>query len=99
MKKYFGIAIGISIILFIIPFFWLKPGFVDLGGDAGRLYFIDPMLSAQRLIAQENLNGVRQLSLVPYQYFLYIALNKFVLLIDRFCGLTLRGLKNIPLPP
>ncbi len=72
MKKYFGIAIGISIILFIIPFFWLKPGFVDLGGDAGRLYFIDPMLSAQRLIAQENLNGVRQLSLVPYQYFLYI---------------------------
>lgn len=32
----------ISIILFIIPFFWLKPGEINLGGDASRLYFYDP---------------------------------------------------------
>lgn len=36
------IAIAIAVLLFFFPFFWLKPGFVDLGGDGGRLYFIDP---------------------------------------------------------
>lgn len=33
----------ISIFLFIIPFFWLKPGWIDLGGDSSRLYFYDPL--------------------------------------------------------
>jgi len=33
----------ISIALFVIPFFWLKPGEVDLGGDCSRLYFLDPI--------------------------------------------------------
>jgi len=28
--------------LFVIPFFWIKPGEMDLGGDSGRLYFYDP---------------------------------------------------------
>lgn len=32
-----------TIILFIIPFFWLKPGEIDIGGDSSRLYFYDPM--------------------------------------------------------
>jgi len=32
-----------AIILAIIPFFWLKPGEMDLGGDASRLYFYDPI--------------------------------------------------------
>src|SRR5258708_22074413 len=35
-------AIIISIILFIIPFFWFKPEAMDLGGDGTRLYFYDP---------------------------------------------------------
>ena len=26
-----------------IPFFWLKPGGMDLGGDSSRLYFYDPI--------------------------------------------------------
>lgn len=39
---YHGIAIFIAAILFFIPFFWFPSGFVDLGGDAGRLYFLDP---------------------------------------------------------
>lgn len=26
-----------------IPFFWLKPGQMDLGGDSSRLYFYDPI--------------------------------------------------------
>ena len=33
----------ISFFLFIIPFFWLKPGQMDLGGDASRLYFYDSL--------------------------------------------------------
>lgn len=33
----------ISTILFIVPFFWLKPGEMDIGGDSSRLYFYDPL--------------------------------------------------------
>lgn len=33
----------VSIFLFIIPFFWLKPGEMDIGGDSSRLYFYDPV--------------------------------------------------------
>lgn len=36
------LALFIGVILFIIPFFWLKPGEMNLGGDSGRLYFYDP---------------------------------------------------------
>lgn len=37
------LAILIGIIFFIVPFFWLKLGEMNLGGDAGRLYFYDPL--------------------------------------------------------
>lgn len=33
----------LAVCLFSIPFFWLKPGEMDLGGDSGRLYFYDPI--------------------------------------------------------
>src|SRR3989338_1143511 len=36
-------AIIISLILFIVPFFWLKDGEMDLGGDSSRLFFYDPI--------------------------------------------------------
>lgn len=32
-----------AVCLFSIPFFWLKSGEMDLGGDSGRLYFYDPI--------------------------------------------------------
>lgn len=32
-----------AVILFIIPFFWFTSGQMDLGGDANRLYFYDPI--------------------------------------------------------
>ncbi len=38
---YFLVAF-IATIFFVLPFFWLPDGFVDLGGDSGRLYFFDP---------------------------------------------------------
>lgn len=33
----------ITLALFIVPFFWLKPNEMDLGGDSSRLYFYDPI--------------------------------------------------------
>lgn len=44
MKKInvYPVVIVITVILFITPFFWLKPGFMNIGGDGGRLYFLDP---------------------------------------------------------
>lgn len=42
-------VIFISILLAIIPFFWLKPGEMDLGGDSGRLYFYDPVNQIKNL--------------------------------------------------
>lgn len=32
----------LAFILFIIPFFWFKPGEIDFGGDSSRLYYYDP---------------------------------------------------------
>lgn len=43
ISKYTLLPILITVILFIIPFFWLKPGEMDLGGDGNRLYFYDPV--------------------------------------------------------
>src|SRR5258708_4912055 len=43
IPKHILIPIIISLVLFIIPFFWFKPGEMDLGGDSSRLYFYDPM--------------------------------------------------------
>ena len=33
----------VSIFLFLIPFFWLRSGEMDIGGDSSRLYFYDPV--------------------------------------------------------
>lgn len=37
------ILIIISTLLAFIPFFWFRPGELDLGGDSSRLYFYDPV--------------------------------------------------------
>jgi hypothetical protein len=37
------LLIIISIVLGVIPFFWMKQGEIDIGGDATRLYFYDPL--------------------------------------------------------
>jgi hypothetical protein len=41
-KKKNRLILIVSILLAFIPFLWLKPGEMDLGGDANRLYFYDP---------------------------------------------------------
>jgi len=57
----------IAIILFIIPFFWVKPGFVDLGGDAGRLYFLDPLTVAKNLYDHQSLAWASAYAILPYE--------------------------------
>lgn len=37
------ILVVITLFLILVPFFWFKPGEMDLGGDSGRLYFYDPL--------------------------------------------------------
>ncbi len=36
-------VVAVSLLLFLMPFFWFKPGELDLGGDSNRLYFYDPI--------------------------------------------------------
>jgi hypothetical protein len=71
------VAIAIAIVLFFIPFFWLKPGFVDLGGDAGRLYFLDPLSVAKNLYSLQDAAWAPSYAIIPYEYFLAF-LHKFI---------------------
>lgn len=68
------IVLGIALILFIVPFFWLKAGFVDIGGDSGRLYFIDPLSLAQNLFQRRNFDGATTYAILPYYVFCYLIL-------------------------
>jgi len=94
-----AIFVFISVFLFIIPFFWLKPGEMDLGGDSNRLYFYDPIA---------NLRAFAIYSVVPWgvgmvaynQYYipflLFVAflksiLNSSTILIAIFNGFKLSG--------
>src|SRR5258706_4563238 len=70
MKKMMSMIVLIAISLFLILFFWLKPGFVDLGGDAGRLYFLDPTATIQSIIRNPNLYGASMYAIIPYEFFL-----------------------------
>lgn len=95
--KYALLPILISIIFFAIPFFWLKPGEMDLGGDSSRLYFYDPIryLFGQSLfsISHSGFGGENQ-SYYAIPLFLLLALSKsFIhsstLLISGFHGMSL----------
>lgn len=64
-------------ILFFLPFFWLKPGELELGGDSSRLYLYDPgaFLQSNALYSvQPGNNGVvaPNQNLLPYLFVLEI---------------------------
>lgn len=59
----------ISFLLLIIPFFWLKPGEMDLGGDASRLYFYDP-LNYLRTTVLYSINPIGMNGEDPYYFLL-----------------------------
>lgn len=87
----------VAIILFFIPFFWLKPGEMDLGGDSGRLYFYDPAsyfftstlyTISPASVGGPNLNYIN----VPFIYLLIVLKYIFAsptILISGFYGINL----------
>lgn len=80
MKKN-KLALFIGLVLFVIPFFWFKPGEVDLGGDGNRLYFYDPLSFIKNVslyaIDSEGKGNVEQ----RHAYLVYVG---FIALIKHF---------------
>ena len=37
------VLLFVSFLFFLIPFFWFRPGEMDIGGDSSRLYYYDPV--------------------------------------------------------
>lgn len=82
MKYRFIIPSIVTLFLFLVPFFWFKPGEMDLGGDSSRLYFYDPLryLTSQALyaISHSGLGG-EGLSYFGIPFFLLLAGLKSIL--------------------
>ena len=80
LRKY-RLVLFISLLLFIIPFFWFKPGEMDLGGDGNRLYFYDPLNFLKNVvfysIDSEGKGNVEQ----RHAYLIYVG---FIALIKYF---------------
>lgn len=64
------LVFSVAVILFVIPFFWIGPGFVDLGGDNGRLYFMQPLSFIQSVLNIPDHTIHYLLATVPYVFFL-----------------------------
>lgn len=87
----------ITLVLFIIPFFWLKPGETDLGGDSSRLYYYQPLeyLRQEALYAvSKSAFGAEILNYFNLPHFLFLAVLKLIfqsptLLIDIIYGFNL----------
>lgn len=97
MKKTNILAFIIAIFLFFIPFFWLKPGEMNLGGDSGRLYFYDPFsyLNNTTLYSfSSSGTGVENFGYPPLFFILVLILFKLIfssptILISIFNGIVL----------
>lgn len=96
--KYKLIPLFISIALAIVPFFWLKLGWIDIGGDSSRLYFYDPLNYLKSFplwgIAPDGFAGQNiGYHLIPFVSFLYILklllFNSSYLLITLFNSMQL----------
>lgn len=99
ISKYTLFFLIVSIVLFIIPFFWLKPGEMDLGGDSNRLYFHDPLSNLKALAIYSTAPwGVGKIAynqyFLPFLLFLLFLKSIFIsstMLIAIFNGLKLSG--------
>ncbi len=83
------LVLFISIILFILPFFWIKPGELELGGDSSRLYLYDPGAYLQTTslysIQPEGMGEVRpDQDLLPFmivlQFVYFISHSPYILI-------------------
>lgn len=95
LRRY-KVLILVSTVLFIIPFFWLKPGQMDLGGDGNRLYFYDPITYLKSTALYDISaygKGVIEPLYIYIPYILFIALLRFfaspTIAIDIVNGLKL----------
>lgn len=87
----------VSVFLFIVPFFWLKPGEMDIGGDSSRLYFYDPvkyLLSSTLYSVSASAFGLETIYYfnIPFVSLLIALKSIFVsptLLISVFHGLSM----------
>lgn len=64
----------IGLTLFIIPFFWLKPGEMDLGGDSARLYFYDPLSFIRHTSIYDAFTNAKGVVEPNYYYLPYVGL-------------------------
>ncbi|MEK7543861.1 MAG: hypothetical protein AAB557_03270 [Patescibacteria group bacterium] len=97
ISRYSLLVFVITILIFFIPFFWLKPGEMDLGGDNSRLYFYDPiayLLSQSTYSVSHSAFGGENLSYYAIPFFLLLAFIKSIvhsptIVISIFHGLNL----------
>ncbi|RJQ38248.1 hypothetical protein C4559_02125 [Candidatus Microgenomates bacterium] len=86
----------ISFILFFVPFFWLKPGEMDLGGDASRLFFYDPISYLQTNIlynVQPSGVGAESISYFSIPFILALAFFKSILRSSTFLIASFNGIQ------
>ncbi len=87
----------VAILIFLIPFLWLRPGEMDLGGDSSRLYFYNPLayLPNQSLYSVTISGlGYENLSFFGLPFYLFLAFLKTIFitptfLINIFHGMSL----------
>lgn len=87
---------AIAIFLLLLPFFWFKPGEMDLGGDSSRLYFYDPLAYLQNYalysISPSSFGGENiGYYMIPFVFFLYclkLVFQSPTILIAFFHGLS-----------
>lgn len=87
------LIVFICLILGFIPFFWFKPGYIDIGGDSTRLYFYDPIHFLQSFVLNifwPDSLGTENVGIYLLPFTLLLALLKFIL---RFSYLVI-GLIN-----
>lgn len=74
LNKEFLIVALITLAFFVMPFFWFKPGELDLGGDSSRLYFYNPRdyLKSTALFSVDPVGTAKILSAQFYAPFLIL---------------------------
>ncbi len=90
------VVLLITVIFLIIPFLWLKPGEMDIGGDSSRLYFYDPvsyLKSASLFSISASSFGLENIYYFSLPFIALLAIFRFFLspflLISIFHGVTL----------
>lgn len=66
--------VTILLVLGAIPFFWFKPGEVNLGGDSSRLYFYDPLNYLKNMALYSVAPGTTGYEAVSYFFAPFVTL-------------------------